>query len=75
MNPQNQSQCDSLLSLNEARSRVGLGRSKLYELMAAGDFPRPIKIGSKNLFSANELQVWINDRLSRRQSSGGRDDE
>lgn len=48
---------------------AGLGRSKLYALVSEGDFPIPVKLGRKTVFSQREVQAWIADRLARR---GGR---
>lgn len=61
---------DSLISFSTARTFVGLSRSKIYLLMAANDFPVPVKIGRNNYFSVRELQAWINAQLVARPNGG-----
>lgn len=57
---------DRLLSFAEAKLLVSLSRSKIYLLLAAGDFPVPVKIGTKNYFSECEIQAWIAAQLRTR---------
>jgi predicted DNA-binding transcriptional regulator AlpA len=48
-----------LYSESEARGVLGgLGRSKLYQLMAAGQI-KPTKIGRRTFFAANELERFV----------------
>ena len=62
---------DRLLPFAAALGQVGVGRSKAYELLAAGDFPRPVKVGTRNFFSEQEVQNWIALRLAERGRIGG----
>jgi prophage regulatory protein len=57
---------DRLLPLIEVARTIGTSRSKLYELMEVGDFPRPVKIGRRTHFSDREVQSWIVSRLAAR---------
>ena len=45
----------------EAAWRLGLGRSTLYELIAAGEL-RAIKIGRAVRIPASELEAWVERR-------------
>ncbi len=47
-----------LLKVPEAAELVGLGRSKLYELMKAGEIPA-IRIGRGVRIPANGLREWV----------------
>ena len=47
-----------LLKVPEAAELVGLGRSKLYELMQAGEIP-VIRIGRGVRIPANGLREWV----------------
>jgi predicted DNA-binding transcriptional regulator AlpA len=58
---------DRLLPFAKARTFAGLSRSKIYKLLADGDFPAPAKAGRNNYFSELELQEWINAQLSARK--------
>ena len=55
-----------LVPFKEARSLVGISRSKIYLLLADGAFPRPVKIGRCIYFSSFELQQWIAAQLQSR---------
>lgn len=44
--------------------------STLYDLMAAGRFPRPINIGPRAVgWIASEIDDWIRDRMAARDTS------
>ena len=58
---------DRLIPFAKARAFVGLSRSKIYILMASGEFPTPVKIGRNNYFSERELQAWIKLQLCSRK--------
>jgi excisionase family DNA binding protein len=47
-----------LNSISQTTTRLGIGRSKLYELIAAGDI-HVIKIGGRTLVSEQTLQSFI----------------
>lgn len=48
--------------------RTGLSNSTLYELMAAGKFPKPVKIADRCVaWPANEVDAWIADRIAQRE--------
>lgn len=40
---------------------VGLRHSQIYERMAAGRFPRPVKYGRTSLWPVDEIRVWLAD--------------
>lgn len=48
--------------VDSACHRLGIGRTKLYSLIAEGKI-RPIKIGSRTLVPESELQRLINEQL------------
>jgi len=51
---------DRLLNIAEVKSRVGLGKSKIYSLVAEGRFPRPYKLTPKAArWSEREISDWI----------------
>lgn len=51
----------SLLNLAEVERRVGFKRSKIYELMHAGQFPKAVKIGIASRWRDTEIDEWINN--------------
>jgi prophage regulatory protein len=50
---------DHLHLLRDVLHITKLSKSGLYRLIAAGDFPRPIKIESKSRWSDLDVQAWI----------------
>ena len=55
---------DRLLKIAEVKSRVGLGKSKIYALVAEGRFPRPYKLTPKAArWSEREIAEWIEEAL------------
>lgn len=41
------------------QSRTCLGKSRIYELIAAGDFPQPVRLGRRIAFVEQEIDTWI----------------
>lgn len=58
----------SLLHLAEVRRLVGIGKSQLYRLIAAGDFPAPVKIRRSSRWLSSEVDAWIHARASIRSA-------
>lgn len=56
-----------LIRLPELTSRLGIGKTKLYALIGAGDFPAPIKIGKVSAWHSDAVETWLN-RLAIQQS-------
>jgi len=49
--------------VNDACKRLGIGRTSLYELIAAREI-RPFKIGRKTLIPESELQRVVQARMA-----------
>lgn len=46
---------------------VGLKRTAIYENIKTGNFPKPVKLGSRaSGWVAGEVQAWIEQRMSDR---------
>jgi prophage regulatory protein len=58
-----------LLRLPDVMARTGLSRSRVYELLHAGEFPQPAKIGRLNLWAEHELDQFITARLNAREAA------
>lgn len=58
---------ERILRRPEVQQLVGLSRSSLYDRIAAGDFPRPIKLGGPHSRSVgwpeSLVKGWIADRM------------
>ena len=57
---------DALLTRRQTLARIGLKSTWLKVALAEGRFPRPVRIGNRALFSAREVQAWIEARLAER---------
>ncbi len=58
------------LRLQEVLDRSGLSRSTCYELIAAGDFPKPVKIAPRAIaFAESEFEQWAAQRIAEREAA------
>lgn len=52
-----------LLRLPDVLDRVGLSRSMVYSLAAAGQFPAPVRLSSRtSAWRSDDVQAWIDSR-------------
>lgn len=52
---------DRFITISEAAARLGIGKSKAYALIAAGDFPVPVvAVAGKKKVSLRRLAEWMN---------------
>ena len=64
-------QAPQIVKRPEVEAATGLSRSSLYRLAAAGQFPRPIKLGPRSVgWRADELAAWIEQRTAERDGKG-----
>ena len=56
-------QGESLLPLKVVQSRVGMGKTKIYEQIKAGAFPTCIKNGRTSVWVASEIDAWVVRRI------------
>ena len=51
------------------KTRTGLSRSSIYKQVAAGDFPRPIRLGPRAVgWLTTEIDEWITARMKSREN-------
>ena len=49
-----------ILRRAQLEERLGLSRSAIYQMMAEGEFPRPIKLGRRAVgWPEHEIQAWL----------------
>lgn len=54
-----------LLKRTEVSKVTSLGKTSLYELMKAGEFPKPINIGARRVaWLQSDVENWITERLA-----------
>lgn len=53
----------TILRRRQVEARTGLGRSSLYALIAAGQFPTPIRLSANTVgWLEHEIDAWIVER-------------
>lgn len=58
---------DRLLRLADVKYAVGLGKTRIYEMIKLGTFPPPCKPGgSASRWSENEIHSWVAECVSER---------
>lgn len=55
-----------ILTTKQTCDKIGKGRTKLWELVKAGRFPKPIKIDNGVGYVEHEVDGWISDRIAER---------
>lgn len=55
-----------LWRMKRLETSTGLKQSRLYELVAEGSFPQPVKLGRASAWVSTEVQQWIADRIAER---------
>lgn len=54
---------ERLLRLEQVLGLTGLSKATLYQMVAAGEFPRPVRIGRRAVaWRESAVQVWIFSR-------------
>lgn len=54
-----------ILRRAEVQVRTGLARSSIYAAMAAGNFPKPVKLGVRSVgWIEGEIDQWLAERIA-----------
>lgn len=61
----------ALLGFAPLSHYVGFGRSRIYQLINAGEFPPPIKIGKSSRWIRAEIDQWLSSRIAERSTNKG----
>lgn len=51
------------IRVTEVIHRTSLARQTLYDQIAQGRFPAPVKLGRLSVWLEHEVQQWIEDRI------------
>ncbi|MFP6861268.1 helix-turn-helix transcriptional regulator [Pseudomonas sp.] len=57
---------DILIKLPEVCRQAGFGKSAIYDMIKAGTFPGPIKLGYGSRWSQREVQAWVEEQKNGR---------
>jgi prophage regulatory protein len=58
-----------LLPLKEVLQRVPVSRARVYQLIAAGEFPRQVKVGTRSAWIEHEVDRWVDSLAARRDAT------
>ncbi|GAB3288820.1 helix-turn-helix transcriptional regulator [Parahaliea aestuarii] len=60
----------ALIRLPQVQAIVPYSRSTIYSLIAAGDFPAPVKLGPRaSAWVKSEVEAWAESRIAEREES------
>lgn len=57
---------DRLIKIEDVMLQVGMGKTKIYDLIQFEEFPAPIKLGRYSRWSQLEIQDWIEQQKANR---------
>ena len=60
----------ALLAFEPLSHYVSFGRSRIYQLIAAGEFPQPIKVGKSSRWVKAEIDAWISKQTTSQRVGG-----
>lgn len=56
-----------VLKLTELQAYLGIGKTKVYALIAQGSLPKPVKYGSKSSrWLRHEIDQWLDEQAKAR---------
>jgi len=56
-----------LIDINAASDLTGMCRSRIYSMIANGEFVQPVKIGRSTRFVEGEVDAWIRHTAGQRE--------
>ena len=59
-----------LIRIKDVMDRTGLARSTVYKYISLGQFPQPIKLGTRAVaWVEHEVEAWICESIERRDEA------
>jgi predicted DNA-binding transcriptional regulator AlpA len=56
-----------LMTLKQIQAeKLPVANSRFYEWLAAGQMPKPVKVGKRNLWPEHEIDGWLQELIGRR---------
>lgn len=63
--------CVRFLRLKEAIRLTAKSKAEIYRCIAAGTFPKPIRLGERSIaFLSREIEAWQEARIAERDAKG-----
>lgn len=71
-NPSKSNASERFLRLPDVTSKVGLGKSSIYEKVRQGTFPAPVKLSRRAVcWPSSTVDAWMADRMKDSASTPG----
>jgi prophage regulatory protein len=61
---------DRFLRFPQVKARVGFSHSWVYEKIAQGLFPKPLKVGRSSVWLESEITKWLAERVQEARDPG-----
>ncbi|MBB4194047.1 putative DNA-binding transcriptional regulator AlpA [Rhizobium aethiopicum] len=55
---------DRFIRLADVQEMIGLKDSRIYQMIKAGEFPKPIKLGASSRWSLRAVEAWMSERAN-----------
>lgn len=56
-----------MLRLPDVKKIVPISTAQIYKLMAAGEFPKQIKVGGSSLWLLSDIEKYIQDQIESKE--------
>ena len=58
---------ERIIRIKQVMDKIGLGRTKVYQMVESGDLPKPVRLGPRAVgFLESEIDEWIDARVAER---------
>ena len=58
----------ALRTTQEVIAALRIGRTTLYELIASGELPKPVKLGSRSLWLQSDIESFVAKKIAERET-------
>lgn len=58
----------ALRTTQEVAAALRIGRTTLYELIASGELPKPVKLGSRSLWLQSDIERFVAKKVAERET-------
>ena len=59
---------DHFIPAAEVRRLLGVGKTTLHRMVKRGEFPPPVKLGSRSAWPASDYARWVEERKAERDA-------
>jgi predicted DNA-binding transcriptional regulator AlpA len=60
-----------LIRADEARRRVGIGRTLFEQMVARGELPQPVRVGTVRTWVESEIEDWVVNHIAAQRGATG----